>query len=491
MYMPFILATWMLGFFFFAIRLSIGIWYTDKLKAEGLPLENEWSAYIKAISLELGIRHLVALAESHSIKSPMVIGYLKPVILIPAGMLTGLTTEQLETIFVHELAHIKRHDYLINFIQSFLEAVFFFNPFVWIISNLIRKERECCCDDMVIQHHGGARAYAYALTHLAEARLSTQTFALSLASDKNQLLNRIKRIMERSAKNQSGKTRILLPAILLTGGLLCISWLGVQQEKTPQADSVTAEQDTIIDNKKGAYYSRKSIITIDENGQPHEEVVEEFEGDEELRPLMEEQIPPVPDITLFTPVLPPDVVTPPLPHLDIQGIPDSLPRIFPFSDHDSWEEMAKAFEERFEEFALRSADAEKLMKEFEEKFQSQEWSTRFDSLKISDDVLQRLEDFNGFDELEESLKRLRGIQLEKFRQMERNLENYNKEFSSYEQVLRDELIKDGYLSKKETIESLQWDDTMFKVNGRKIKDSDLKKYQEIHDKYFNAPDKVE
>lgn len=486
-YMPFILAAWMAGFFLFAIRLSTGIWYTGRLREESTPLENRWSIYIKEISEKLGIRRLVALAESPSVKSPMVIGYLKPVILIPAGMLTGLTTEQLETIFVHELAHIKRHDYLINFIQSFLETVFFFNPFVWILSNVIRREREYCCDDLVLRHHGGVRAYAYALTHLAEARLSTQSFALSLAADKNQLLNRIRRIMEKSAKNHSGKTRILLPAVLLTGGLLCISWLGIQQEKAPQADSLGADQDTIIgDNKNGAFYSRKSIITIDENGQPHEEVVEEFEGDEELRPLMEMDLPPLPDISPFTP---PDVLSPALPHLRFQGVPDSLPRhFFPFGDHGSWEEIMKAFEHRAEEFALRSADAEEFMKEFEEKFRSQDWRPRFDSLNIPGDILQGLHDFEGFHDLEESLERLRGFEMEHLRQMERNLEKHDKALRSYEQVLREELIKDGYLSEKETIESLQWDDTMFKVNGKRIKDSDLKKYQEIHDEYFNAAD---
>lgn len=488
--MPFILTAWVTGFLFFTLRLSTGLWHTGRLRAAALPLDNQWSSYIRNLSRQLGISRLVALAESPAIKSPMVIGYLKPVILVPAGMLTGLTTEQLETIFVHELAHIKRHDYLINLIQSFLETVFFFNPFVWILSSIVRKEREYCCDDLVVQHHGDSRAYAYALTNLAEARLSAQPFALSLAADKNQLLNRIRRIMEKSTKTHSGKTRILLPAILVTGGLLSISWLGIQQEKTPQSDSPLVEQDTIIgDTGKGAFYSRKSIITIDKDGKPHEEVVETFEGDEELRPLMEQGIPPIPDISMFRPMLPPNAVMPALPHMNIPGIPDSLPvPLIPFKGDESWQEMAKAFEERFEEFALRNADAEKIMKEFEQQFKWEDWTAKFDSLKIEEDVLRGLEDFQGFHELEEKLEHLHNFETEDFRNLERNLERQSKNLRGYEQVLREELIKDGYLSKTEAIESLQWDETMFKVNGKKIKDSELKKYQEIHDKFFNTPD---
>ena len=486
-YMPYVLGIWIAGFVFFATRLASGLWYTGKLRAEALPFQNKWSDYIKVVSGQLGISRLVSLAESRSITGPMVIGYLKPVILIPAGMLTGLSTEQLETVFVHELAHIKRHDYIINFIQSFLETVFFFNPFVWIMSNIIRKEREYCCDDMVIHYHGGTRAYAYALTHLAELRLTKQAFALSLATNKNHLLNRIRRIMEKSAKNHSNKTRILLPAILLTASLLCISWLGVQQEK-PRVHSALEHPDTIIDDqKKGAVYSRKSIITIDENGQPHEEVAEQFEGDEELRPLLENQIPPIPDISKFSPALPPNAVVPrAFPHLSIPGIPDSLP-VLPFGNLE-WEGMAKAFEEHFRDFEMRSMDAEKFMKEFEDKFKWEDWTTKFDSLKVHEDVLQRLRDFDSFPELEEQLERLRAFEMEDFKKMELDFKNHEKSFRSYEHELRDELVKDGYLSESETIESLQWDDTLFKVNGKKIKESDLKKYQKLHDKYFNTPD---
>src|SRR5690606_16836980 len=106
----------------------------------------------------------------------------------------------------------------INFIQSVVETIFFFNPFVWILSRLIRREREYCCDDLVVRRYGSARVYADALVQLAETRLSAHGFALSLAEEKNQLLTRIRRIMERSVNNPSGRNRIIVPALLLAVG---------------------------------------------------------------------------------------------------------------------------------------------------------------------------------------------------------------------------------------------------------------------------------
>src|SRR5690606_8513761 len=102
-----------------------------------------------------------------------------------------------------------RHDYIINLFQSLLETIFFFNPFVWMISSAIRREREFCCDDEVVRRNGSPLTYAKALAQLEEIRHSKPVFALSLAENKNQLLNRIKRIMEKSAKNYSGRERII------------------------------------------------------------------------------------------------------------------------------------------------------------------------------------------------------------------------------------------------------------------------------------------
>jgi beta-lactamase regulating signal transducer with metallopeptidase domain len=203
---------------------------------------------------------------------------------------SGLTTQQVEAIFIHELTHIKREDYLLNLIQSITEAIYFFNPFVWIISSIIRREREHCCDDAVIRSGGNAIAYVRALAHLEEHRMTQTTLALSAIGTKNQLLNRIKRIMEKSVAKNSIRER-LIPAMLLIIGIVCASWVTISTKDKVQSShnlSNLVESDTTIKKKnmRSATYSRKRVVSTSPDGTPHEEIAEDFAGDEELRSMV-------------------------------------------------------------------------------------------------------------------------------------------------------------------------------------------------------------
>ncbi|HET7179971.1 MAG TPA: M56 family metallopeptidase, partial [Chryseosolibacter sp.] len=386
---PLIITAWAAGLLFFIGRLLSGIAYTYRLTSTSLSIENNWAEYIHKTAAALGINRIISLAQSHAINSPMVIGYFKPVILIPIGMLSGLTTEQLETIFLHELAHIKRHDYLINLVQSVVETIFFFNPAIWALSELIRKEREFCCDDAVIGTHGHATAYAHALVHLEEVRLSRHAFALSLAENKNQLLNRIKRIMERSVKNHAGRGRLVLPALLLAAGLTCISWLSIQEEKTAQDTSKLVGDTIKPKNQKGtAWYSRKKIITMGKDGRPHEDITENFQGDESLRPLMKQGMPD------FSQIMPPGFSMSP----GFQALSDSLP-LADSVDRQKWEEFSKSFQDRFgkgfEQFySFHGMDPSTFMKEFDENFNLPDMFGDLDNFSFPADSLSN---FPGFD----------------------------------------------------------------------------------------------
>lgn len=254
---------WIIGAFVFSFRLIGGWWYINNLKRDAIYLQNEWSNFIEKCTRQLEIKKTISLAETHLITSPMVIGYFKPVVLVPLGMLTSLTADQLETIFLHELAHIKRHDYLINLIQSFIEVVLFFNPFVWIISKTIRKEREFCCDDAVINTYGNPMVYARALAQIEESRIVGNSLALSLADNKNELWNRIKRIMEKSHKTHNSKNRFI-PAILLIVGLLCASWLTVRTDKQHgrHTPSENISRDTTIKKNSKSSIHKQQINSI-------------------------------------------------------------------------------------------------------------------------------------------------------------------------------------------------------------------------------------
>ncbi|HMJ70537.1 MAG TPA: M56 family metallopeptidase [Cyclobacteriaceae bacterium] len=222
-----LLRFWMLGFVIGLIRIAAGLWYIGRLRRNAHPVQEEWMNMVNSLSESLNIKRVVAIAEA-GITSPMVVGFMKPMILFPFGLLTGLTGEQVETIIVHELSHVRRQDYVINLFQAIVETIFFFNPFVMLISSLIREERENCCDDMVIAKGISPMTYVRTLAQL-EASRSSSALALGISGNKNQLLNRIKRIMENSAKNDWGKGR-LVPVALIFLGLICASWLSIGSE---------------------------------------------------------------------------------------------------------------------------------------------------------------------------------------------------------------------------------------------------------------------
>jgi HEAT repeat protein len=135
----------------------------------------------------------VRLFRSALVEVPTVIGWLRPVLLLPASALTGLPPRQLEVILIHELAHIRRHDYLVNLVQSLVEVLLFYHPAVWWLSRQVRRERESCCDDLAVALCGDRLLYARALLALAEARQPQP--ALSLAAGGGVLLERIRRLL--------------------------------------------------------------------------------------------------------------------------------------------------------------------------------------------------------------------------------------------------------------------------------------------------------
>lgn len=141
--------------------------------------------YITNTAFHLGIKKKVSVWLSKHIEVPSVTGFLNPIILLPFSIINNLSSEQINAILVHELAHIKRNDYLLNFIQSFLELILFFNPFAIFLSNSAKKERENCCDDWVLTYQFNTLEYAKALLTLEEQR---QHLPLILAATSNKKL---------------------------------------------------------------------------------------------------------------------------------------------------------------------------------------------------------------------------------------------------------------------------------------------------------------
>jgi len=169
--LPWLVLGWLLGVF------GLSTWHLGgwaQLQRMKRRLVSEVAAPLHARAAELagrlGIRRAIGLWASPLIDVPAVVGWIKPVILLPVGAVSGLSVEQLEAILAHELAHVRRCDYLVNLAQTVVEILGFYHPAVWWISHRIRDERENCCDDLAVQVCGDSRRYARALTSLEELR---------------------------------------------------------------------------------------------------------------------------------------------------------------------------------------------------------------------------------------------------------------------------------------------------------------------------------
>ncbi len=210
---------------FLFLKLNFFVQRATRLQRNGVTkMKAVWRIYIRSIAAQLGIHKEVRALLSVYVDTPQVIGFIKPVILLPASCLTNLTTAQLEAVLLHELVHIKRNDYLVNLFVASLEILFFFNPFVKQLAAGIRQEREYDCDDMVLQFQHPPHHYATALLTLEKSRLLPVTYGIA-ASGKNQqqLLTRIQRIMGIQNK-ETGAYRMAacLLAVLFLGFMTTI-----------------------------------------------------------------------------------------------------------------------------------------------------------------------------------------------------------------------------------------------------------------------------
>ncbi|WP_343702280.1 M56 family metallopeptidase [Chitinophaga sp.] len=242
-YFPFLVAIYAAGVVIMTLKLSFDLSQLRQLRRQGVSSPGpEWEKYVKVLAGRMGIDRKVQLFISRHLQVPVMIGFLRPVILLPVAMVNNLSPEQLEAILLHELAHIRRNDYLLNIFQSIVETILFFNPFVWWISKNIRLEREHCCDDLVIAGTVQPLHYARALVALEEYRLTVNPMAMAAADDKHHLFHRIKRIMEMKTKNLNYSQRLLALLIIVTG-LVSIAWLspGKSDKKENCTDNAAAE----------------------------------------------------------------------------------------------------------------------------------------------------------------------------------------------------------------------------------------------------------
>lgn len=251
--LPWVLGAWFTGTTLLLCRLNIGLNTARRLKSLGTTaVAIELHMVFHDLSRRLGVVGPVSLVNSALVQVPTVIGWLRPAVLIPFGCLTGLSTTQIEAIFVHELAHIRRHDYLVSVFQSIVEAVLFYHPAVWWVSQQVRREREDSCDDLAVRISGDSLAYAKALSVLEERRASLP--GVALGANGGALAMRIKRLLgykERPAFSWLTATTLL--AVVVAATALCFgTFAGAQtnpdDQSSMKSNGVSHSNDTLYQN---------------------------------------------------------------------------------------------------------------------------------------------------------------------------------------------------------------------------------------------------
>jgi beta-lactamase regulating signal transducer with metallopeptidase domain len=222
--LPGLMVVWLVGVSLLSLRLLTGWLWAQRLRTRGVTAADETLCRVTArLARRLHIARAVSLLQSTLVDVPTVIGFLAPVVLLPASALAGLTPQQIEAILAHELAHIRRHDYLVNLLQTLVETVLFYHPAVWWLSRRIRIERENCCDDLAVSLCGDPVAYATALADLEALRSSgpAPERHIVLAATGGSLMNRIRRLLG-APSSHSGRGPAWLAgtvALLLVGGI--------------------------------------------------------------------------------------------------------------------------------------------------------------------------------------------------------------------------------------------------------------------------------
>ncbi len=204
---------WLAGVFVFALRIAFGLLVIEHLRRRNLiALPDALVERFRALQRRLGIRRAIRYAECHSLSVPAVVGFFRPIVLLPMRALTGLTPEQLEAVIAHELGHIKRFDVAVNFFQVIAESLFFFHPAVWWLNKRIRADREDCCDDVAIATCGGTVGYARALATMESWR-DVPSFAM--AATGSPVTARVARLLGVSTNKSGGRTAGMVTASLV------------------------------------------------------------------------------------------------------------------------------------------------------------------------------------------------------------------------------------------------------------------------------------
>lgn len=330
--LPTVVALWFLGVVFLSSRLVVSWIRARALLYRGaVEASIEWQRTAKRLADALGLKRAVRLLESAAVEVPSVLGTIRPAILLPATALTGLTPEQIEMILAHELAHIRRHDFLINLLQACVETLMFYHPAVWWMSRRVRIERENCCDDMAVAVCGNPLQYAKALTRLEELR--ARALPVVVAANGGSLLDRIRRIVagRPQATVVGSRWAAAIATLAIVGLVLAIPSLPAFAKRETPAKEASAKIDVVGTSAEPQVVEERSDAGTDE---PYDEDADDETTWHYSFDSRHGTIPPIPPIAPMPPMPPmpapapiapiapiaPLAPMPPMPPMDIAGM---------------------------------------------------------------------------------------------------------------------------------------------------------------------------
>lgn len=229
--LPLVLLCWALGAGLLALRMVLGLaWVRRRTRAGQYRLDPAWQARLDRMAQGMGIARRVTLGLVDDLTSPVTAGWWRPVVLVPASLVSGMPPQLLEALLAHELAHVRRCDYVVNVVQSAIEILLFYHPAVWWLSKRIREEREQIADDVAASTLGEPRRLALALSELDLFQFTPQ---LAPAAHGGNLMSRIKRLVRPEAEPLNWK--LALPILGLATAAAFYSWSAPAHAEAGQA----------------------------------------------------------------------------------------------------------------------------------------------------------------------------------------------------------------------------------------------------------------
>lgn len=373
-YTPWLTWVWLMGFIVFSLRWLMGYVYVQNLRfRHSRPLDFEWQSKLNKLARKMGLNQTLLMLESARIKSPMTLGHLKPVVLVPAGLLTGLSTSQVEAVLAHELAHILRNDFLVNLILSFLEGIFFYHPAVWWISERIRQEREHCCDDMAVNITEDKKEYAETLALVATHSIHSPKMAMTMQGNKQHLMIRIKRLFQPDSYTNRLSGRATFGLIVLMG-FSTLAWVSPETAEKMQPKNWAETYETPLLFADWISPSGENNYEAEVESSPSrvaEKIISELENRVYHITRLDSPppFPPIPPFPDFRGAkLPPRLAMPPRPEF-----PRSMViHIDEDMSEEEVEELVEAYEDQIEEW---EDEYEEAMEEYAELME--EWGEEF------------------------------------------------------------------------------------------------------------------